>query len=40
MDPDALTGVAAHVLGDQAIATNPRPVTTTDEVLEVLTAAW
>ena len=35
-----LASVADHVLGDQAIGTNPRPVTTETEVLEVLTAAW
>ncbi len=32
--------VAQHVLGDGAIATNPRPVRTAEDVLEVLEAAW
>ncbi len=35
-----LAGVAEHVLGDGALATNPRPVTDAAEVLEVLHAAW
>lgn len=35
-----LATVAEHVLGDGAIATNPRPVTTAADVLEVLDAAW
>ena len=35
-----LDGVADHVLGDGSIATNPRPVTTREDVLEVLQAAW
>jgi len=37
---EALPGVADHVLGDGAVATNPRPVTDATEVLEVLRAAW
>jgi alcohol dehydrogenase class IV len=37
---EALAGVAEHVLGDGAVATNPRPVTDAAEVLEVLRAAW
>ena len=35
-----LAGVADHVLGDGAIATNPRPLEASDEVLELLFAAW
>ncbi|MFN0028588.1 MAG: iron-containing alcohol dehydrogenase [Acidimicrobiales bacterium] len=37
---DQLPGVADHVLGDVALATNPRPVTTTADVMAVLDAAW
>lgn len=37
---DDLAGVADHVLGDGALATNPRQVTDASEVLEVLHAAW
>lgn len=35
-----LPAVAAHVLGDGALATNPRRVGQLDDVLEVLRAAW
>lgn len=37
---DDLPGVAEHVLADNAVITNPRPVHGVDDVLEVLTAAW
>ena len=37
---DDLPGVAAHTLGDQSVATNPRAVTAVDDVLGVLEAAW
>lgn len=37
---DDLPGVAAHVLHDGSIATNPRPVTSADDAMEILTAAW
>jgi alcohol dehydrogenase class IV len=37
---DDLPGVAAHTLGDQSVATNPRSVSGPDEVLAVLEAAW
>lgn len=37
---DQLPAVADHVLGDVALATNPRPVTHAADVMEVLDAAW
>ncbi len=37
---EQLPGVADHVLGDVALATNPRPVTQAAEVMAVLQAAW
>jgi len=37
---DDLAPVARHVLGDGALATNPRPVSDAASVLEVLRAAW
>ena len=37
---DDLPAVAAHTLGDQSVATNPRSVSGVDDVLAVLEAAW
>jgi alcohol dehydrogenase class IV len=37
---DDLRAVAAHTIGDQSIATNPRPVEAADDVLALLEAAW
>jgi alcohol dehydrogenase class IV len=37
---ESLGGVAEHVLADVAVRTNPRPVSTVDDVVEVLDAAF
>ena len=38
--PESFESIAAHVLNDPALRTNARPVATTQEVIEVLEAAW
>jgi alcohol dehydrogenase class IV len=40
IDREALPAVAEHVLHDPAVGSNPRPVRGSEDVLEVLDAAW
>ncbi len=40
VDEAQLPAVAEHVLGDGALATNPRRVGDAAEVMEILRAAW
>lgn len=37
---EALQGIAEHVVGDMSVANNPRKITTSDDVMEVLTKAY
>lgn len=37
---ETLPAVAHHVMGERGLAFNPRPVTSAEDVLSILTAAW
>ncbi|ETX07379.1 MAG: hypothetical protein ETSY2_11570 [Candidatus Entotheonella gemina] len=40
MPQDVLPGIAEHTAHDFVVATNPRPVRSSSELLEVLQAVW